>query len=67
MNEMTSEQLLSSAREAKRALDKAETKAEVAAIFDSFKGTLGYKVVVRLLLGSSAEDATSKWRAKIGE
>ena len=67
MNEMTSEQLLSSAREAKKAMDKAETKAEVAVIFDSFKGTLGYKVTVRLLLGSSPEDATSKWRAKIGE
>lgn len=67
MNELTSEQLLVAARGTKKDLDKATTKDEVAQIFDACKGTLGYKVVARLLLGASPDDATAKWRAKIGE
>ena len=59
------EQLLDMAEQAKADLEKATTKDEVAAIFDHYAGSLGYKVVVRMLLGSSAANATAKWRLRL--
>lgn len=59
---LKSEELLATAEEAKTDLDKATTKDEIAAVFDHYAGSLGYKVVVRMLLGSSAASATAKWR-----
>lgn len=67
MANMNAEELLAEAIKAKAELDAAKTKDEVATVFDGFKGTLGYKVTVRLLLGSSPEEATAKWRAKLSE
>ena len=59
------EQLLDMAEQAKADLEKATTKDEVAAIFDHYAGSLGYKVVVRMLLGSSAASATARWRLRL--
>ena len=59
------EQLLDMAEQAKADLDKATTKDEVAGVFDHYASTLGYKVVARMLLGSSATSATARWRANL--
>ena len=63
---LTADELLTVAREAEHELEKASTKDEVAEVFDHYAGTLGYKIVARLLLGSDATTATAKWRAKLG-
>ena len=66
MERMTSaEELLDIAEKAKADLDKSTTKDEVAGVFDHYASTLGYKVVARMLLGSSATSATAKWRANL--
>ena len=59
------EQLLDMAEQAKADLDKATTKDDVASVFDHYASSLGYKVVVRLLLGSDAATATARWRARL--
>ena len=62
---MSPEELLAQAEKAKVELDEATTRDDVASIFDHYTGILGYKVLARLLLGSSAADATGKWRARL--
>ena len=62
---MSPEELLAQAEKAKVELDEATTRDEVASVFDQYAGILGYKVLARLLLGSSAADATGKWRARL--
>ena len=61
----SAEELLATAEQAKAELDEATTKNEVAAVFEHFASSLGYKVVARMLLGSDATMATSRWRAKL--